>query len=352
MNDTTNKNSEPAITLSMPMSATPARTIFPDDHPTRVTHSWSVVGELFAVQATVKATPIARTPGQHHLPDDHHSPVNHPMLVVGEPSAGPAIAASTPIATAQGQHPSPSPAANRPTITNRPAPQGWDVLELRIAAEEFASRQQERLRSRNRMRLDWADGGYGDVFNARMAPVVEAMEKAEAAARLAMVRTYRLTVTPAVREWQQTSLGIGEHTIARLLGIIGDPCVKIVHKWEGTGSDRSLLVADPEWRTVSELWSYCGHGDAARRKRKGMSADEAFMLGSPGAKSTVWNIAVACIKVNRGPYREAYDEARTKYAERDWTDGHRHAAALRFTGKRILRDLWRVRHAELTGGQP
>jgi hypothetical protein len=110
-----------------------------------------------------------------------------------------------------------------------------------------------------------------------------------------------------------------------------------------------VLVADPPFeRSVSQLWSYCGHGDPTRRRRKGMTADDAAAMGNPALKTAVWQIAVACTKQvgtarsRRSPYRDVYDVARLTYADRDWTDAHRHAAALRKVGKEILRDLWKV----------
>jgi hypothetical protein len=206
-----------------------------------------------------------------------------------------------------------------------------------------------RKRERNRLRVDWKEGGYPPEMVALYLPTLDAIDGVEKASRRALILTYRQTVPASIRDWQQQSHGIGDHTLARLLGIIGDPIIKVPHRWEGEGSDRVLLVADPEWRTVSDLWSYCGHGDPNRRKRKGMTPAEVFALGSSDAKSIVWNIACGVIKANKGTYRDTYDAARAKYAERpDWTPGHQHAAAIRLVGKTILKDLWRVRHAEVT----
>ena len=104
-------------------------------------------------------------------------------------------------------------------------------------------------------------------------------------------------------------------------------------------------------RSVSQLWSYCGHGDPARKRRAGMTAEEAAAMGNPQAKMLTRLLAECCMKQNGGtdkngkarlpsPYRAVYDEARMDYEARDWTDGHRHNAALRKTGKAILKDLW------------
>ncbi len=75
----------------------------------------------------------------------------------------------------------------------------------------------------------------------------------------------------------------------------------------------------------------------------------------------VYLIAESCMKQRTSPYRATYD-ARKAHTEgkahavdcvrcgpagkpalpgSPWSDGHRHADALRITSKTILRDLWR-----------
>ena len=73
-----------------------------------------------------------------------------------------------------------------------------------------------------------------------------------------------------------------------------------------------------------------------------MTASDAASLGSPRAKMIVHLMAECCMKQRTSPYRVVYDEARMDYESRDWTDGHRHNAALRKTAKAILKDLWVV----------
>ena len=79
-----------------------------------------------------------------------------------------------------------------------------------------------------------------------------------------------------------------------------------------------------------------------------MTADDAFALGNPRLKMIVHQLlAVACVKQPKGTvYRDDYDEARERYADRvddegrPWTLLHQHNAALRLLRKRILKDLW------------
>lgn len=139
--------------------------------------------------------------------------------------------------------------------------------------------------------------------------------------------------------WAKEQRGVGEKSIARLIAEVGD------------------VAARPN---VAKLWAYCGVGNPHLKKHKGMSQDAAFALGNPRAKKQVWLIANSAIKQqcvtcreNKGegwtppadgctcpPLRMSYDTARAHYAAREWTDGHKHAAALRKVGKDFLKELW------------
>lgn len=226
---------------------------------------------------------------------------------------------------------------------------GW--VELRIYAEQYHDLQTTRIGLTHRAER-------GGVDPAAMAATLTAAADAENVARLAMVRCYRRVVPQPIREWQTSHVGIGEHALARLLGVTGHPIHTTRHEWDGTGTDRTLHVIGEYNRRVSDLWSYCGHGDPARaRRHRGMTAADAAAMGSPKAKMLVRLIAEACMKQTRSPYRDVYDTARAKYADRvhdtdcpqclkdgvpggPWRPGHQHAAALRLVGKTILKDLW------------
>jgi hypothetical protein len=113
--------------------------------------------------------------------------------------------------------------------------------------------------------------------------------------------------------WVKRTVGIGEKQGARLLAAIGDPASR---------------------KMPSSLWQYCGHGAPSKRQRgvKGW--------WSPTAKMRVHLIAESCIKQRTSPFRAVYDDARMDWADRDTTDGHKHAHALRMVGKAVLLDLW------------
>jgi len=259
---------------------------------------------------------------------------------------------------------------------------GYD--QLGVLAASFADAMATRIQIGNRL-------GSGTVPPDVVAAVLARQQDTEKLLGKAMRQAFR-RVAPDVYAWQQSMPGVGEHLVARLLGAIGHPVIATPHHWQepdhtpvdsrtervgscqdhrdgtgrtgidalppGAGPSR-ILVADPPFiRNVAKLWAYCGHGDPARRRRRGMSADEGAELGSPQAKMLVRLIASkAVMEPGRHvsalfageqhpaealrPYRRLYEEARLKYRGReDWSEKRRENAALRLVGKRMLRDLW------------
>lgn len=252
-----------------------------------------------------------------------------------------------------------------------------EFLNLRIWAESYADAQQTRIALVNRMERGGIDA---DLLTGHR----DLLEASENAFRLAMVRTYRRIVRthmPAVETWQKESFGIGEHLLARLLGHLGHPVIAEPYAWFDSApaghaciaercGERHLVALEPFERSLRQLWAYCGHG-APERRRRGMSQADALGLGSPRCKMLVHLLAEATIKVtppgeptkamrnaagspesttaataiaesarDKFYYRRIYDARKAATADREWTDGHRHADALRIVGKEILRDLW------------
>ena len=215
--------------------------------------------------------------------------------------------------------------------------------ELGIWAAMLEDMQKLRIATANRVAL----GKEGRKTNAAVdvdpkqyAAHLGELEGEEHNVALEMRRCYRRSVNPEIVAWQKATPGIGEHLLARLLGVIGDPVHTTRHHWEGNGDGRVLVDDGPYERRVSDLWSYCGHGDATRKRRKGMDKDEAAALGSDQAKMLTRLLAVSCMRCRQSPYRATYDTRRTLTADREeWTPLHQHNDALRLTGKAILRDL-------------
>jgi hypothetical protein len=249
---------------------------------------------------------------------------------------------------------------------------GYD--ELRMWAEMFADIDQEYTRQSNRVGVN-GDGEIVRPLNVDAGPYIVHLQALKALRHqigLDLVRCYRKTVPPAVIAWQQAEKGVGEHLMARLLGHLGPVDVATPKAWADNQAfdpskpssrtdnpKRVLIDQEPYRRTVSQLWAYCGVGDPTRKKRTGMSQEDAFKLGNPTAKMLLWNLAVACVR-STGHYREVYDKRRFATTDREhaapcvrcgpsghpaetgspWSKGHQHADALRIVGKEILRDLW------------
>ena len=295
---------------------------------------------ISADRAKSATEPRQRTPGPHDLPGAKHDKTK-PNTITPRASFG------------GGQ------AGHENQKSNAPA----YYAQLRAAAELFNDVQEFRKSTANKLRLDALD-------TTQMEGFVAALDTAEKNAKRALLLAYREVVPAAIREWQQAQPGIGAHLLGRLLGRIGDPRIAIPLRWEGKGKGNRILVQDgePYERTVSQLWSYCGHGDPGRKMHKGITAEELMALGDPRIKALVWNISCACLKtgVRNGeaitPYGALYMTRRNATAERvhttecvrcgpagkpaqpgsPWSKAHQHNDALRIVGKEVLRDLWIV----------
>ena len=239
---------------------------------------------------------------------------------------------------------------------------------LRIAAETYADFMQFRIAATNRAKR-------GGVPAEEFAETLEGVEMQEKALKKELHLRYRAAVPEPIRKWQEDSHGLGEHTFARLLGLLGDPRVAFPWHWEGKGKcprpvasqcscdprvHRHLVPDAPYERSVAQLWSYCGVGDPTRKRRGGMEAADALACGSPRLRALLYVISEGCIKLHSSAYRPVYDDAREQYAERvhaepcvrcgpsgkpaeagtPWSKAHQHNAAMRKVAKEILRDLW------------
>jgi len=226
-------------------------------------------------------------------------------------------------------------------------------LRLRMLSEMYWDAQDFRKAQRNRIRSETI---FDDADEIQAA--LDLIEKAEKTLSRAMVRELRKVAPKPVLTWIRESPGVGEHLAAKLIGVIGDPYVAHPAHWEGNGKGERTLVKDkPYVRNVDKLWAYCGVGDPARKKRKGMTAAELAAMGNWKAKTTLRLLAEACVKQPGSKYEQVYRRAREDYEGRvhadkcpqckgssepgqPWRPGHQHGAALRKVAKEILRDLW------------
>lgn len=220
---------------------------------------------------------------------------------------------------------------------------------LALAADVLDDLERVRIANENRLRqltrdetdTDGEERGFGLTLDhpdvKRLAALVDALAKAEHDAELNLKRQLR---QHPLGPWVKQARGVGEKQAARLLAAVGDPYWNDLY-------DRPRLV--------SELWSYCGYGDAAKQvRRRGEKAN-----WSADAKMRAFLVSVSIVKAG-GPYREVYDAARAKYdgalhpAEckrcgpagspalpgSPISPGHQHARALRAVSKAVLHDLW------------
>jgi hypothetical protein len=257
---------------------------------------------------------------------------------------------------------------------------------LRLAADQFTDMQLMRIATGNRLRH--APAGLFD-------DQIHLLTEIEKAASKALKRTYRDVVPEPVREWVAAQRGVGEHTVARILGAIGHPVVAIPKWWipgseAGSTDERVLVQGEPQIRSVSQLWSYCALGDPTRRRTKGMTQSEAMASGNVRIKSLLYlnttqirkagEHTPGCVldlpdgqstyDTHRCPavdgtfvvpgghgmtdthssdavrddlcLRCYLDLSKLMYSERGWTKGHADNAAIRRTSKEFLRRLYNL----------
>ncbi len=99
------------------------------------------------------------------------------------------------------------------------------------------------------------------------------------------------------------------------------------------------------YKSHSALWKRFGLGcmTDGGRARKFTDVDKALEAGySPQRRAIVYVIGECLLKA--GGMREVYDyrKAHTETTHADWTKAHRHADAMRYSTKRLLRRLWQT----------
>lgn len=236
---------------------------------------------------------------------------------------------------------------------------------LTVAADQLDDLEHMRKSTANRLRsltqpteipsagivIDKA--GEGSPEAIALESQLEVLQMAEKTAVLELNRAMR---AHPLSGWVKDGMGVGTKSVARLLGAIGDPAFRY-------DPETGELVE----RTVGQLWSYCGYGDAEKQKRrKGVQsnwnteakmrvhiiADAAF---KPRCETCVEHAAamreegedgwspppVDCTCEADGyQYRVCYEESRAADAALDIADGHKHNRALRKVKKLFLLNLW------------
>lgn len=216
-----------------------------------------------------------------------------------------------------------------------------DIERVRIATENRLRSLIEDPKNEN----DTARGLKGTSFEDRLTATLNGLKGLEHSATLDLQRAVRIhPLYPFIKRVK----GLGDKQAARLLAAIGDPA---------------------ERPNPAKLWQYAGHGDPERsRRRKGLTVQfsptakmrlhlvsESVMKQRCGACQTAaravpltapavpspWRPPDNCTCHQTHPYRAVYDRERAKWQDRETSDAHKHAHALRVLGKTLLRDMWR-----------
>lgn len=339
-----------------------------------------------SLRANREAPPIGDSPAGTTLPASQSFRATHTAPAGGTNSSPPAIEIATPKSDSlEGNQTEDGSAATIPA----PAPINAASLAdpfLALSADVLDDTEATKIANENRLRQltrtavdsDGEERGFGldeshpDVAN--LAALVELLGKVEHQAVLQLQRKMR---KHPLGPWIKGQKGVGDKQAARLLAVIGDPYWNDLHNRP---------------RTVSELWAYCGlhvlpasHGSAdtqstlaggdsspaggdssqrtndtqritagvAARRQKGQKANWSTL-----AKTRAYLISEKMLQCGN---REVYDRRKAATEGKlhaspcvrcgpkgkpaqpgsPWSDGHRHADALRIQSKELLKGLWR-----------
>lgn len=91
--------------------------------------------------------------------------------------------------------------------------------------------------------------------------------------------------------------------------------------------------------TVSALWRYAGYSVVDGKRERNKKGEKSHY--NSRLKTACWLVAGSFLK-SSSPYRRIYDSAREYYSANrpEWTDGHRHNAAMGRMIKVWLQHLW------------
>lgn len=222
-----------------------------------------------------------------------------------------------------------------------------DYRTLGLLSETLSDLEEVRIRMENRLRsltmlTSEEDGtlhGFGmDADEPMVQEYVKYVANMQEVEKQSIKVIQKALKNSPLGAFVASQKGLGEKTVARLLGSIGDPY------WH-TVEDRP--------RRVGELWAYCGmdvRGGKAPRRTKGTQSN-----WNSEARKRVWLIAKSVEKQSSGKYRTIYDTSKLQYSMNPHTQdcaqckakageplkpGHAQARALRKVAKEVLKDLW------------
>lgn len=153
-------------------------------------------------------------------------------------------------------------------------------------------------------------------------------------------------------DWIAAQRGIGLPGFARLLGVTGniDRFPTVSKLWKYLGLHVVDGHAPKREKGVPWTHTHCQGGhlltckpDCATDHHPNCTPDGIGTAYAPQGRVVCHQLGEAIVKVGGdGPYRRAYDERKALYeSERqDWTQAHRHNAAMRFAVKLLVKNLW------------
>lgn len=138
--------------------------------------------------------------------------------------------------------------------------------------------------------------------------------------------------------------------IEQVLDDLSLPIIDHLLALKGVGPVLAAKVVAPidirRAETVSALWRYCGYGVVDGKRERPVKGQR--LAYNKTLKIACRMVGESFMKAS-SPYRALYDEKRAYYeANREWTKGHVHNAALGFMIKIWLSHLW-VRWRTLEG---
>lgn len=183
-------------------------------------------------------------------------------------------------------------------------------------ARQMTAIQRTRVATSNRIKAMRRD----HIAEPWLAPQLKILDDLKAVEALCLRQLTRYGQQHFMAEWIDDTPGISHAGLARVIGAVGDL---------------------DDFPTAAHLWSYMGFGvvaGCAPRRVHGVPTG-----WSQDAKWLSLQIGESVVRVNRGPYRAHYDRKKAEYVRDrpDWSDLHRHRAAVRYLVKMLLRDMWR-----------
>lgn len=200
-------------------------------------------------------------------------------------------------------------------------PRPHKYASLRHAVRYFYDLQKIRIQTGNR-NSKHTDGSGAELTEEDKAFLVQTSEGLAKLEKDALKEVSRLLKPIPIYVWLKAQKGCGP----TLSGVIV-----------------AELETAARYETASKMWAYAGlHVDTrtntAARRRRGEKANWNNFL-----KTKLLGVLAPCLIKANSPWRKFYDDYKHRKASAGWgkSDGHRHAAAMRYMVKMFLLELWK-----------